>query len=105
MGARDTLTDDQVDEAAYRDRATIILDGVAQRAREVLRKAGIPLNIFFVVPAAGDAILTLGAAVNQEKWQEIRSAVSSIVRRSVGLEPAQCRQVICAIDRSDDSRC
>ena len=44
MGARDTLTDDQVDEAAYRDRATIILDGVAQRAREVSRKAGIPLT-------------------------------------------------------------
>lgn len=103
MDAHDSLIDDQAEEVGYRERATALLDEVAQLGREVLQRAGIHLDIFFIVPASGDAIVTLGAAVNQGEWQEMKSVVSSIVRRSIGLEPAQCREIICAIAHSGDA--
>lgn len=103
MDADDTLTDDLAREAAYRERATVLLDEVAQRGREVLLEAGIPLNIFFVVPPSGDAILSLGAIANKEEWQDIRAIVSRLVQHSIGLDPVQCRQVICAMSYGDDA--
>ena len=32
--------------------------------------------MFFIVPPSDDAILTVGAAVTIEEWQEIRTVVS-----------------------------
>lgn len=80
-----------------RERATALLDEMAARARKVLREAGIPLDVFFIVPPSGDAILTLGAAINKDEWHDIRAVVSSLVRRSIGLEPSRCREIFCAM--------
>ena len=79
---------DTTDETAYRERATLLLDEFAQRARAVLRDAGIGIDLIFVVPPSGDVILTFGAAAElyREEWQAIRTTVSSLVRRSIGLE-------------------
>jgi hypothetical protein len=91
---------DITDETAYCEQATLLLDEFAQRARAVLRDAGIGIDLIFVVPpTTGDVILTFGAAAElySEEWKAIRAAVSSLVRRSVGLEPAQCRDVVCAM--------
>ena len=38
------------DETAYRERATVLLDGFAEQARGVLRDAGIGIDLIFVVP-------------------------------------------------------
>jgi len=102
MNAHNTSTDDLVAEAAYRERATVILDELAHRARVALRSANIPLNVYFVVGATGDAILTCGAVADKEQWQEIKATVGSIVRHSIGLEPMACRQVICTMDATRD---
>jgi hypothetical protein len=102
MNALDKSTDNQADEPAYHERATAILDELAQQARVALGNAGIRLNIFFVVPPSGDAILTLGVAANQHEVQEIKEVIGSIVRRSIGLNPGQCRNVICAMGDADD---
>ena len=90
---------DLTDETAYRERATLLLDEFAQRARAVLRDAGIGIDLIFVVPPSGDAILTFGTAAElySQEWQALRTTVSSLVRRSIGLEPAQCRDVVCAL--------
>ena len=90
---------DMTDEANYRERAIALLDEFAQQAREVLRDAGIGIDLIFVVPPTGDVILTFGTAAElySEEWQAIRATVSSLVRRSIGLEPAQCRDVVCAM--------
>ena len=90
---------DMTDEANYRERAIALLDEFAQQAREVLRDAGIGIDLIFVVPPTGDVILTFGVAAElySEEWKAIRATVSSLVRRSVGLEPAQCRDVVCAM--------
>jgi len=90
---------DLTDETAYRERATLLLDEFAQRARAVLRGAGIGIDLIFVVPPSGDVILTFGGAAElyNKEWQAIRATVSSLVRRSIGLEPARCRDVVCAM--------
>jgi len=103
MNAHNTLTDDLADEAAYRERATVILDELADQARVALRSANIPLNVYFVVGPSGDAILTLGATVNRQEHQEIKKVIGSIVRRSIGLETGQCREIICAMSDADDT--
>jgi hypothetical protein len=97
MDEHDILTNDSDGELAYRERATAILDEVAAMARTKLMAAGISLDVFFIVPPSGDAILTLGAAVSRDDWQDMRAVVSSIVRRTVGLEPSSCRQIFCAM--------
>jgi hypothetical protein len=89
-----TLPDDDDDEAAFRERATALLDEIAAQARNALHDAGIRLDVFFIVPPSGDAILTLGATVSKEEWQDIRAIVSSLVRRSIGLEPSLCREIV-----------
>ena len=97
-----SMTDN--DETAYRERATVLLDGFAEQARGVLRDAGIGIDLIFVVPSSGDVVLTFGAAAElyNDEWKAIKTAVSSLVRRSVGLEPAQCREVICAMAHAGD---
>lgn len=102
MDAPDTVIDDLADEAAYRERATALLDELAHRARVALRKAGIRLNVYFVLPPSGDAILTLGATASQEEVQKIKAAIGLIVRRSIGLEPGQCREIVYAMGDADD---
>ena len=97
----DILTSDDDDETAYRERATAILDEVAALARARLHAAGIRLNVFFVVPRSGDAILTLGVAVGKKEWQGIKGVVASLVWRSIGLEPARCREIVCVETHSD----
>jgi hypothetical protein len=101
MNGHDILTDTH-DETTYRERATALLDEIAAQARTALREAGICINVFFIVPPSGDAILTLGAVATREDWQEIKSAASSIVRRSIGLEPSRCREIICARTDGDE---
>jgi hypothetical protein len=93
------------DETAYRERATALLDEFAQQARGVLRDAGIGIDLIFLVPASGDVILTFGTAAElySQEWQTLRSTVSSLVRRSIGLEPAQCRDVVYAMAHAGDT--
>ena len=97
MDEHDIPTNDSDTEFAYRERATAILDEVAALARKALMEAEIPMNVFFIVPPSGDAILTLGLAVSRGEWQDIRAVVSSLVRRSIGLEPSRCRAIFCAM--------
>jgi hypothetical protein len=97
MDERCSVTDDN--ETIYRARATVLLDGFAEQARGVLRDAGIGIDLIFVVPPSGDVILTFctAAELYSEDWKAIRSTVSLLVRRAIGLEPAQCRDVVCAM--------
>jgi hypothetical protein len=86
MDKHHSITD--ADEALYRERATALLDEFAQQARGILRDADIGIDLIFVVLQSGDVILTFGTAA--EEWHALRTTVSSLVRRSIGLEPAQC---------------
>jgi hypothetical protein len=102
MDEHNSITD--ADEALYRERATALLDEFAQQARGVLRYAGIGIDLIFVVPQSGDVILTFGTAAElyRQELQALRTTVSSLVRRSIGLEPAQCRDVLCALAHAGD---
>jgi hypothetical protein len=103
MDTPDIARDDQTDEAAYRERAAALLDELAHQARVALRNAGIPLNVYFIVPESGDAILTLGAVADKDEWHGLQAEVGRIVRRLIGLDPARCREIICVMSHSDDA--
>jgi hypothetical protein len=104
MDACDTLTDDVAGEAAYRERATVLLDELAHQARVALETAGIRLGVYFIVPASGDAILMLAAVADKVEWRGIKAEVGKIVRRSIGLEPLRYREIICAMGDADDAK-
>lgn len=97
-----SMTDN--DETAYRERATILLDAFAEQARRILRDAGIGIDLIFLIPPSGDVILTFGTAAElyNAEWKAIRATISSLVRRSIGLEPAQCRDIICAMSHAGE---
>jgi hypothetical protein len=103
MDVRCGVTDD--DETAYRERATVLLDMFAQQAREILRASGIGIDVIFVVPPSGDVILTFCTAAESysEEWKAIKGTVSSLVRRSVGLDPARFRDVVCSTAHAGDA--
>jgi hypothetical protein len=52
--------------------------------------------VFFIVLPSRDAILSVGVAISKESCEDIRAVVSSLVRCSVGLEPSQWREIVCA---------
>jgi hypothetical protein len=60
VGEHCSVTND--DETACRERATALLDEFAERARVILRDAGIGIDLIFVVPPSGDVILTFSTA-------------------------------------------
>jgi hypothetical protein len=101
---REPRTDDD-DETAYRERATALLDEFGAQARRVLRDAGIGIDLVFLVPTSGDVILTFAAAAElyNKECEAIRATVSSLVRHSLGLEPAQCWDVVCSMTHTGDS--
>ena len=103
MNEHFSIADDN--ETAYRERATVLLDMFAEQARVILRNAGIGIDVIFVVPPSGDVILTFATAAElySEEWKAIRATVSSLVRRAVGLDPAKCRQVVCAMAHAGDA--
>ena len=103
MDKDDSITGDG-DETAYRERATALLDEFAAQARKVLRDAGIGIDLIFVVPPSGDVILTfaIAAELYNKEWEAIRGTVSSLVRRAVGLDPTQCRDVVCSMIHTGD---
>jgi len=98
MDKDDSCTGDS-DETAFRERATALLDEFAAQARRVLRDAGIGIDLIFVVPPSGDVILTFAAAAElyTKEFEAIKATVSSLVRRAFGLEPAQCRDIVCSM--------
>jgi hypothetical protein len=98
----DDLTDNN-DEATYRERATAILDEIAQQAKQALSNAGIGIDLFFIVPRSGAAILTFGTPGDppDDLWDKVRDIISSIVQRSIGLERLRCRELACAKTHTD----
>jgi hypothetical protein len=48
------------DEATYQDRASTMLDQIAQQTKLALSEAGIDIELFFLVSPNSSAILTFG---------------------------------------------
>ena len=98
MDEHSSITND--DETAYRERATALLDEFAAAGHEgYCGTQALALTLSSWSHASGDVILTFGTAAElySEDWKAIRATVSSLVRRSIGLDPAQCRDVVCAM--------
>jgi hypothetical protein len=93
---RDDLADDEA--TAHRARAATMLDQIACDAKEALADQNIAIDLFFLVPNSGEAVLIYGTPGDPDDglWNRVREIVGSIVAESIGLDRVQCRQVMCA---------
>ena len=66
-----------------------------------LAEAGIGIDLIFRGPTKWrrHPHICTAAELYSEEWKAIRTSVSSLVRRAIGLDPAQCRDVVCAMAR------
>ena len=83
---------------AYRERATGLLQDIAQQTKQALADAGIDLHIFFTIPSSGHSIITFGTVADpdDEAWKTVSEIVSAVVRSAIGLDRSQCRSLACA---------
>lgn len=93
----DEVADDG-DRTINRAKAKAELDGIAAQVKQALTDAGIDLDVFLLVPASGDAIVTFGtlADPDQELWGHVANIVTNIVQEKVGLRQAWSREIMCA---------
>jgi hypothetical protein len=56
------------------------------------------MDVFLTIPTTGDAICTFGTAIDptDEVWARVSDIVCSIIRKAIGLDRAQCRELACA---------
>jgi hypothetical protein len=90
------MSDDLV--LAQRAKASAELNEIARITKQALVKAGIDLDLFFMVPSSGNAILTYGTAGDPDDnlWDRVRDIVVPVLQEIIGLERPQCRAVLCA---------
>jgi hypothetical protein len=76
-GEHDDLTDEG-DQGTYQERATAMLDLIAQRTKLALSEAGIDIDIFFLVSQNSNAILTFGTPADppDDLWATVGEIVS-----------------------------
>jgi len=92
----DLVMDDGV--VAQRAKASAELDRITRTAKQALLHAGIDLELFFMVPNSGDAILTYGTPGDPDDnlWDRVRDIVVAVLQETVGLERPKCNAVLCA---------
>src|SRR5262245_24352908 len=83
---------------AQRTLVSAELDQIAHLAKEALLNAGIDLELFFMVPHSGDAILTFGTISDPDDplWERVGTAITSVLQEITGLECPRSRPVHCA---------
>ena len=93
----DLIMDDDVVEA-QRARASAELDQITRMAKQALVEAGIDLELFFMVPNSGNAILTYGTTGDPDDnlWDRVRDIIFAVLRDTIGLERPQSHAVLCA---------
>ena len=93
------MPDETTDDVpAYRERATGLLQDIAQQTKQALADAGINLHIFFTIPSSGHSIITFGTVADpdDETWTTVSEIVSAVVKRTIGVERTRCRSLLCA---------
>ena len=93
----DLIMDVHVVEA-QRARASAELDQITRTAKQALVHAGIDLELFFMVPNSGNAILAYGTPgdPDDDLWNRVRDVVVSVLQETIGLERPECHGVLCA---------
>lgn len=96
---------DDDDVTAHRERAKGMLDQIAQQARLALADQCIDLDLFFLAPNSGDAILIYGTpgSPDDASWERVGEIVAPILGRLIGLRGTRRRDVVCAATHDQES--
>ena len=108
MAAMTQALDYPADEdggTAYRERAKGMLNQIAQQARLALADQCIDLDLFFLAPNSGEAILIYGTPGNPDdaSWERVGEIVAPILGRLIGLRGTRRQEVICATMHDEES--
>ena len=92
------LTEDGDVLRTYRARARRELDEIARQAKQALAEHKIDLDVFFLVPNSGEAIVTYGTHNNPDDatWERVGDIVSDVLRQVVGMEGTRHASVMCS---------
>jgi hypothetical protein len=102
------LGDQTLDQANSGDRLfqqrrllTSRLADIALLTRTALDNAALPLEIFFVIPASGHAMISFGTPGDplDEDWDRVDQIISNIVGNIVGLGGLHGRELPCITSR------
>src|ERR1700735_1713915 len=87
---------DEGDQETYQERATAMLDVIAQQTKLDLSRAGIDMEIFFLVSQNSTAILTFGTPTDppDDLWARVGEVVSCVVRNTLDIERTRCRELV-----------
>lgn len=90
--------------AGRRAQATRLLPAIADRTRAALAEANIDIDVFFVVPASGKAILSFGTVAEpdppQATWDLVSQTVCRIVGEAVEMKNLQTCELPCIAART-----
>jgi hypothetical protein len=98
METTEECIEDDGGVAARRARARNLLPQITQEVKQSLKDAGIEMDVFLMIPRTGDAVATFGTVIDppDEVWARVGEIVCSVLRKTVGLGPARCRELACA---------
>jgi hypothetical protein len=99
----DDLTEEEDEVTAHRARAKTELDQIKRLVKHALVEQRIDLDLFFLTPNSGEAILMFGSPANPDDstWERVSDIVSAILRQVVGLDGTRCRPVMCSTTTDD----
>jgi hypothetical protein len=80
-----------------REKLSALLPAIASEVASGLQTAGLPIPIFFTIPRAGDALVTVITTIDpsDEDWNAACKIVCGIVENRIGTENLVARDVAC----------
>lgn len=83
-----------------------MLTQIAETSKRALSSEGILIDLFFLVPTGGSAILTFGTTadddvVSNALWQRVIDLVSAVVRNCLKIERIRTNEIACTMMHAD----
>ena len=84
---------------AHREITRQSLDAIVNDIGMAMRDAGLTFPVYFAMPNAGDALLTIATTLDPSEpdWQRAITIVCEIIERKVGCGRLRGRELACAV--------
>jgi hypothetical protein len=83
-----------------RAKATALLPDITGRVHVALSQAGIDIQLSFLIPNTGDALLIYGTTAEPDpadlEWEQVGEIVCSVVQEVLGVQKLRHREIVCS---------
>jgi hypothetical protein len=95
--------------SSCRRLVTESLNKIASRVRTALDDSGLDIEVFFMIPSSGEALMTFATPVDpsEEDWARANKIICDVVENTIGIEGLRSRALPCVgVEHTDEcSRC